>query len=231
MLQKFQKILTKEGKILAISFIMGLLLATGAAAYSYVYSQTTQRNIADNVIRFHVRANSNSSADQALKDYVRQEILAELEPMLSLSPCLEETRAMLTDKLCKIASFAEEVIRTAGYDYPVTVDISQVFFPTTGYGNMAFPPGLYEAVQILIGEGAGANWWCLMFPPLCYVDMTATEEGRQQLSDTVSDEGFRLMMHQEEENRSLTVRFRIVEWWQNRNRPAEDTPRYEFVQN
>jgi len=229
MLQKIRTRITKEGKILAVSFVIGLLFATGVAAYSYVYSQTTQRNIADNVIRFHVRANSNSSADQAIKDYVRQEILSELEGVLAHSNCIYNSRAILTDKLCKIAIFAENVIRAAGFDYPVTADITQVFFPTTTYGNMTFPPGVFEAVQILIGEGAGNNWWCLMFPPLCYVDMTATEEGRELLAETVSEEGFRLLMHQYEENRSLTVRFRIVEWWQNRNRPAEDAPRYEIV--
>ena len=225
----FAMSLRKEGVILVVSLVIGLLFATGVAAYSYIYAQTTQRNIADNVIRFHVRANSDSSADQAIKESLRLEILSELEDVLAVSTCINETRDILEGKLCKITSFAEEFLRDSGFNYPVTSSMAQVFFPTMVYGNIAFPPGEYEAVQILIGEGTGSNWWCLMFPPLCYVDMTATEEGRQQLADTVSDESFRLLMHQYEESRSLTVRFRIVEWWQNRNRP-QDTQRYELIQ-
>lgn len=70
-----------------------------------------------------------------------------------------------------------------------------------------------------------------MFPPLCYVDMTATESGREQLANTVTEEGFRLLMHQEEQQRSLTVRFRVVEWWQNRGQQTEQTPTQNIVRN
>jgi stage II sporulation protein R len=88
---------------------------------------------------------------------------------------------------------------------------------------MSFPPGKYEAVQIVIGEGAGQNWWCLMFPPLCYVDMTAADESREYLAANVSEEGFRLLTHYEEPS-AFAVRFKIVEWWQNRNKPIEPPP-------
>ena len=210
-------IILREGKILAVSFAIGLLFAVGVA--TYVYSQTTQRDIADNVIRFHVRANSNSLADQQLKEHVRTAVLTEFESLLSSNICINETRAVLTKQLSNIESFAANVVSAAGFDHQVTAEISRMFFPTQFYGSMAFPPGEYEAIKILIGEATGSNWWCLMFPPLCYVDMTATDSGRHQLADTVSDEGFRLLTHQEEQSTSLRVRFRIVEWWQNRNNP------------
>jgi len=210
----------REGKILAVSLVIGLIFAIGVAAYTYVYSHATQRNIADNVIRFHVRAHSNDTADQALKEHVRTKVLAQFEAHLKANTCIEETRAVLYKKLNDIQDYAEHVIRSVGFDYAVTANMSRLFFPTQFYGNMAFPPGEYEAVHIVIGEGAGSNWWCLMFPPLCYVNMTSTENGRRQLANTVTEEGFRLMMHQEEESRSLTVRFRIVEWWQNRGQPS-----------
>jgi len=224
MLEKLRKIIIREGKIVAVSLIIGLLFAIGVAAYTYVYSHAAQRSIADNVIRFHVQANSNSAADQELKNKVTVQVLAEFEEFLATSTDIEETHTVLNKKLNDIASYAEHIVHSAGFDYTVTASISRVFFPTRFYGNMAFPPGKYEAVQIIIGEGAGNNWWCLMFPPLCYVDMTSTESGRQQLADTVTEEGFRLLMHQEESSRSLRVRFRIVEWWQNRGQPPEQPP-------
>ena len=218
-------ILVKELKILGISFAVGLLLAVSFAAYTYVYSQTTQQNIAENVIRFHVRANSDSIIDQELKEHVRIEVLSEFEKFLSASADIYETRTVLKEKLGYIQSHAENVVRAAGFKHPVTTEMSTMFFPTQFYGSIAFPPGEYEAVKIIIGEGEGSNWWCLMFPPLCYVDMTATDAGRRQLADTVSDESFRLLTHQEEQSSSLRVRFRVVEWWQNRGQPQSSPVR------
>jgi len=228
---KIKSIIAKESKIIGISLIVGLLFAFSLAAYSYVYSHATQQDIADNVIRFHVRANSNSTADQALKDQVRIRVLAEFEEFLESSTSIDETRMTLAKKLYDIQSFAEYVVRAAGFDHKVTASISRLFFPTKFYGNMAFPPGEYEAVQIIIGEGAGSNWWCLMFPPLCYVDMTSTDSGREQLANTVSEESFRLITHQEEPSRSLVVRFRVVEWWQNRGQPSGPPPAQNIVSN
>ena len=218
---KIRSIIIREGKIVAISFFVGMLLAIGVAAYTYVYSSTTQRNIADNVIRFHVLANSDSSADQNLKERVRLAILAEFEETLSATTDIVKTRETLIASLPDMRAIAEDVIAREGLDYSVIADLSNVFFPTTIYGNMSFPPGNYEAVQLVIGEGRGSNWWCLMFPPLCFVDMTSTEEGRQQLEDTVTEEGFRLLMHLEEESPGLAVRFKVVEWWMNRGQDDE----------
>ena len=206
-----------EAKIIALSLAIGLVFAVSVAAYTYVYSDTTQRDIAGNVIRFHVVAHSDSHADQAIKDIVRQEILAEFEELLAASHNIKETRQLLTAALPAIQAHAEAVVRQLGFDYPVTARIDKVFFPTQVYGDLAFPPGVYEALQITIGDGVGRNWWCLMLPPLCFVDMTSTDAGRRQLADTVSDESFRLLTHQDENaGPTMEVRFRIVEWWQNR---------------
>jgi len=222
-----------ECKILGVSLCVGMLFALGVAAYSFVYSDTIQRDIADNVLRFHVMAHSDEDEDQALKERVRLDILAEFAGPLASSPDIEETRRALTEYLPAIQSLAEESIRRQGFDYPVTADISRVFFPTRHYGGMSFPPGKYEAVQIIIGDGAGSNWWCLMFPPLCYVNMTASEAGRQQMEDTLSVEGFRLLTYQESESTGMAVRFRIVEWWQNRRAPSapDAPPRNQFLRN
>ena len=231
MKNKFIARVIAEGKLLGISLFVGVLLALGVAAYSYVYSSTVQQNIADNVIRLHVLAHSDDKKDQDLKEQVRINVLAEFESTLSGLSCIEETRATLVEYLPAIRSHTEYIVRNAGFDYAVTTNMSRMFFPTRFYGNMAFPPGEYETVQIVIGDGKGSNWWCLMFPPLCYVDLTASEEGRQQLSDALTEEGFRLIMHQEEECAGLIVRFRIVEWWQNRNQPSDPPPAQQIILN
>jgi stage II sporulation protein R len=216
--------LKNESKLLAVSFGVGLLFAVAVAAYTFVYSETTQRDISDNVIRFHVRANSDSEYDQIIKDYVSLKLLARFGSEVSGNTDIEETRRQLTEMLPQMQQHAEEILQNAGFDHVVTAEMNTAFFPTKVYGNIAFPPGNYEAVQITIGNGEGQNWWCLMFPPLCYVDMTATQNAQQQLSNTVSEEGFRLLMHTEDPTPELVVRFRVVEWWQNLRTPAAPAP-------
>jgi len=216
----------REAKILAISLAIGLTLAISAAAYTYVYSATTQRDIAENVIRFHVLAHSNDYVDQVIKDIVRTEVLAEFEYLLLSTDNIKESRQLLKAEMPSIQAHAESVVRKLGFDYKIEARLDKAFFPTQVYGDLSFPPGVYEALQITIGDGVGRNWWCLMFPPLCFVDMTSTETGRQQLADTVSDESFRLLTHQDQDaNPTMEVRFRIVEWWQTRrNTNPQTTP-------
>ena len=212
--------LRKELKILALSLTLGFVFAICMAAYSYMYSVAAQQDIADNVIRFHVLAHSDSHADQAIKDIVRQEVLAEFEALLYEANNVKETRQLLKEELPAIQAYAETVVRELGFDYPVEARLSTAFFPTKTYGDLAFPSGVYEALQITIGSGTGRNWWCLMFPPLCFVDMTSTPGGRQQLADTVSEDSFLLLTHMDEDaSMGMEVRFRVVEWWQNRRQP------------
>ncbi|MCL1877508.1 MAG: stage II sporulation protein R [Defluviitaleaceae bacterium] len=226
----------KEGKILLASFVIGAIIAVGFAAYTYTYAMRLQQDIAENVLRFHVRANSDCEADQNLKNFVRAEILQEFADVLTQSDDLDETRANIYEVLPTLREHAQNIIHDAGFEHEVTAEIANVFFPTQTYGNIAFPPGRYEALQIIIGDGDGENWWCLMFPPLCYVDMTATDESRDLLEDSVSEEGFRLLMHMEESpGLELVVRFRVVEWWQNllapndANETDDDAPAPQFV--
>ncbi|MCL1863961.1 MAG: stage II sporulation protein R [Defluviitaleaceae bacterium] len=207
--------LKKESKILAVSLCIGMLFAFCVAAYTYVYSAVTQENIAQNVIRFHVMAHSDCENEQELKYHVRTEILEEFANKFMAESDIITTRENFREMLPSLQLHAQNAVHNAGFAHEVSAEMTDVFFPTTFYGNMAFPPGNYEAVQIIIGSGEGQNWWCLMFPPLCYVDMTATEEGRARLSETVSEDGFRLLMHQEESSPELVVRFRVIEWWQN----------------
>jgi len=206
----------KEAKILLASAVIGLVVMLAVGAYTFVYSHGAQRGIADNVLRFHVMAHNDSGDEQRLKDIVRDRVLMEFEPVLTGGASLAVTREIIRESLDDMVDIAQNAVIEAGYDHVVTADLTRAFFPTTMYGDLVFPPGHYETVQIVIGDGAGRNWWCLMFPPLCYVEMTGTTQTRDMLYETVPGSGFQLLTRQEQPGSSVTVRFRVVEWWQNR---------------
>ncbi|MDA8443360.1 MAG: stage II sporulation protein R [Peptococcaceae bacterium] len=126
------------------------------------------------LIRFHVLANSDSDADQLLKRQVRDAILAKFSPILAQSKSLEESRSLLKVNMPGMQKEAARVIAAKGKSYPVRVEYGHFDFPVKSYGNLTLPAGNYEAVRIIIGAGKGANWWCVLFPPLCFVDITSS---------------------------------------------------------
>lgn len=134
-------------------------------------SQEAYVDIKDEIIRLHVKANSDREEDQALKLKVRDKILGEVIPLLENSKSIEETRTIVKENLDNIKSIAEKVIKEEGKDYPVEVYFGMENFPTRKYGEIVLPAGEYEALLVTIGEGKGKNWWCVMFPPLCFVEM------------------------------------------------------------
>ena len=129
-------------------------------------------DIANEIIRFHVIANSNTDEDQALKLKVRDEVIEFVSNSLKGSKNLDESRQFIIDNKSNIEDIAKSVIIENGYSYNVTSTLSRENFPDKIYGDVVFPQGEYEAYRILIGEAKGENWWCVMFPPLCFVDGT-----------------------------------------------------------
>lgn len=131
-----------------------------------------QESIANKIIRFHVLANSDSLEDQQLKMKVRDSIIQDLSPILSETETLEDARVMMVKSFPRMKEVAENTIHANGYQYDVQVSLEPVFFPAKVYGDFTFPAGTYEALRVQIGESKGQNWWCVMFPPLCFVDET-----------------------------------------------------------
>ncbi|HHW06594.1 MAG TPA: stage II sporulation protein R [Clostridia bacterium] len=129
----------------------------------------------DNLIRLHVIANSDLAVDQQLKHEVRDEILAKLGPYVAEAGTVQEVRAVLQDRMDYIHRLAEHRLREAGCEDPVRVEYGVFPFPVKGYGSLVLPAGEYEAVKVIIGEGEGSNWWCVLFPPLCFVDIAQGE--------------------------------------------------------
>lgn len=126
----------------------------------------------DKIIRFHVRANSDIEEDQNLKLKVRDKILEVMGEKFEGVQSLAESRVVIQENINEIKTISEEVIKDNNKDYTVTVSLGQDDFPIRKYGNMIFPQGEYETLLVTIGQGAGQNWWCVMFPPLCFVDIT-----------------------------------------------------------
>jgi len=126
-----------------------------------------RQDLADSVIRLHVIANSDSREDQALKLAVRDRVLERAEELYPEGATLAQARAALEAGLPALARAGESVVQAEGYDYPVAARLEECWFPTKEYGDFALPAGNYTALRVVIGEGAGQNWWCVAFPPLC----------------------------------------------------------------
>ena len=144
-----------------------LLMGLAAAVLAGAWLGAEQNALADQVIRLHVIANSDSREDQALKLAVRDRVLEAAEGLYPPDADLEQARAALEENLEALAAAGQAEVEARGYGYPVTARLERCWFPTKEYGDFALPAGTYEALRVVIGDGAGANWWCVAFPPLC----------------------------------------------------------------
>ncbi|WP_449241042.1 stage II sporulation protein R [Desulfoscipio gibsoniae] len=154
-----------------------ILLLIASTGVFYVYEQ--QRAKPTGLIRLHIIANSNTFYDQTLKYRVKDRVVSEMAPVFSQATGIETARQVADANLETIHSIAEEEIRLRGFDYPVQVVRGDYYFPAKKYtiqeenrmASLTLPPGHYEAVRVIIGSGDGANWWCVLYPPLCFVDL------------------------------------------------------------
>ena len=154
---------------------LALLLGLALAALLGARLDGAQGALADKVLRLHVLANSDSQADQALKLQVRDAVLEQAEGLLAGAESRAEAEALLAAHLPSLAAAGAEAVGAAGYGYPVTVSLEDnCWFPTRVYEDFALPAGLYTALRVEIGSGAGQNWWCVVFPPLCLGSVTET---------------------------------------------------------
>lgn len=151
-----------------ITIIAAVAVLTGACFFSY--RTYIQHEFASELIRFHVIANSDSYADQALKLHIRDVIVNEMKLRFRAANNRQEAEQIILASMDEIKALAKQQIELEGKQYPVEVKLGDYDFPTKSYGNLTLPAGNYHAVRIIIGEGQGKNWWCVLFPPLCFVD-------------------------------------------------------------
>ena len=183
--------------------LLSALLLTG------VVSMGAQAGLADRVVRLHVLANSDSEEDQALKLQVRDQVLSQAEQLLTGTADRAEAEIRLRESLPELEAIAEETVRANGYDYAVTAELEDTAFPTKEYDGFSLPAGEYLALRILIGEGAGQNWWCVVFPPLCTAASADVPE--TALAAGLTEDQVSLMT---EEDGGYQLKFKAVELWE-----------------
>lgn len=180
--------------ITTISILLGTIgteMIMSRADYSD--AEKIQKGIAEDIIRFHVLANSDSKEDQELKIEVKDAVLDYMKILLKDVEDLDETREVILENLDHIEAYGEDYVREKGYTYPVTAKLTNCYFPMKTYGEYTFPPGEYEALRIEIGKASGKNWWCVMYPNLCFIDATHAvipEEEVEQLKNILTEEEY-----------------------------------------
>ena len=189
-------------KICVLSGILLAILVTGIMVN--VKQNKMQEELASQVLRFHVLANSDSEKDQHLKMKVKEQVIAYMKQELPHSDSLETTKKWAETHLNEIEKLSETVIREEGYQYQVKVEVTRSCFPDKSYGDVMFPAGEYEALRIEIGKAKGQNWWCVLYPNLCFIDSVhavVPKEGKQELKRVLDEETYDMV--------TATTRFKI----------------------
>lgn len=195
-----------RNRILLMALIIGSLL-TIVIATLFTLADKEEQLLTENFFRFHVLANSDSEEDQALKLKVRDAVIDYLEPGLKESDSKEATRAYILSHLPQITDVAGRTLRAAGSSQKLQVVVGESEFPTKSYGSVTLPAGRYESLRIEIGEAEGHNWWCVMFPTLCFVEETEAQEMEEDLSQYLPEDQNELI------HRPRSFKFKLVEWY------------------
>ena len=163
-----------------------------------------QGELAEQVFRFHVLANSDSEEDQALKMKVKEAIIAYMKRELPESDSVETTKKWARENLVQIEQVAAEIIAEEGYEYSVKAEVTTCDFPDKTYGDITFPAGEYEALRSEIGQAKGQNWWCVLYPNLCFIDAVhavVPEKGKNELKEVLEEDTYEMV--------TTTTRFKI----------------------
>ena len=207
-METIMKTKVKAGNRLKI-WEIALLLGVAVCLLSGARALHTQDELADKVVRLHVLANSDSEEDQALKLQVRDAVLDRAEDLLAQPSSRAEAEGKLRGQLLEFERLAEAVVREAGYDYEVTAELTDTEFPTREYEDFTLPAGEYLALRILIGDAAGRNWWCVVFPPLCTA--ASADVPASALAAGFTEDEVRLIT---EEDRGYVLKFKAAEFWE-----------------
>lgn len=202
---------SKVKMVIILSFL--LFIYTTICAMSY--AQSVSSDIAESVFRLHVIANSDSQEDQNLKYVVRDNLLSYMNEICKNTKNKEEAIKIAKQHENDFKQIALQTIREQGFSYDVNVRIGNFEFPTKHYGDISLPAGFYDALRVEIGEAKGQNWWCVMFPPLCFVDVSSgivPEESKELMQDNLNEEEFALVS---DHNPEIQFKFKLLEFFTN----------------
>ena len=194
-----------------ILFLLIVYILFSAQSYSFAISS----DLSDVVFRLHVIANSDSKEDQDLKLKVRDNLLNYMNNICSNCETKEEAMKIANKNKEIFQKIAEDTIKENGFNYSVKVNINNFYFPTKTYGDISLPAGYYDALRVEIGEAKGQNWWCVMFPSLCFIDISSgviDKSGKEKLESNVDEESYKVIS-QSENNSSIKFKFKIIEFF------------------
>lgn len=197
-------------RFLIVLILFSFFIFISAASYVNAVSE----DIAQSVFRLHVIANSDSKEDQDLKYKVRDKVLEYMNEISMDCSSKEEVILLAEEHKEEFKKIAENVIKEKGYDYEVDIKIGNFDFPTKTYGDISLPAGEYDALRIEIGEAKGQNWWCVMFPPLCFVDVTSgvvPDESKEVMKENLNDEEYNLIS--DKESSDIQFKFSLIEFF------------------
>lgn len=201
-------------RITALAVLIALLVITSA----YNYSNYIQNHLASSLIRLHVIANSNSKEDQIVKLKVRDALLKYMQAKSTNIKTTNEAKKVILDNINSIQNIAKDTLKANGFNYEVKAYFGNFEFPTKVYGDLILPSGMYESLRIVIGKGSGANWWCVMFPPLCFVDAShgvVPDSSKAQLRSSLSDEEYQIVTsNNSNAETDVKFKFKVVEVFQ-----------------
>lgn len=196
---------------LLIMFLLFVYVLIAASSYT----KAVCTDIANNVFRLHVIANSDSEEDQKLKYIVRDSILSYVNGILENINNKEDVALTINNHIDEIKNIAQQAVYNEGFTYDVEIEVGNFKFPTKTYGNISLPPGLYDALRVKIGNASGKNWWCVMFPPLCFVDVSSgivPEDSKELMESNLSSEDYALVSSSKN---TTKIKFKVVEVLQN----------------
>ncbi len=202
----------KERQYIILSILIGIIITI--AVELEVYGREMVKEISEEVIRFHVLANSNAEEDQILKLKVKDKVLEKFRGDIEGFKNREDGLEKFNRKTEEIEKYVRTIIEDEGYEYEVKVYVGKSYFPTKIYGDVTLPKGEYTSLKIEIGESVGENWWCIMFPPLCYVDETVDREEiikNEELRKIIGDDNYKIIT---KDSISYVMKFKIIEMFQ-----------------
>lgn len=183
-------------KIWEISLLLSLCVSLLLGAWA----QARQEELSSNLLRLHVLAVSDDETEQAIKLEVRDSVLAFLAPKLEGVKTPDEAKKVVEENLPAIRAAAMEKAESR----PVTVTLTQEYYPTREYENFSLPAGKYDSLRVILGEGRGHNWWCVVFPPLC---LTAVES--QEAMEALNPDDYKIVSGDDQ----YQIKFRLLELW------------------
>lgn len=194
--------------------LLGFLLFIYVFICAQSYVSAVSNNLSEAVFRLHVLANSDSKEDQELKLKVRDSLLNYMNDICSNCSTKAEAISLANQHKDNFQQIAEQTIKENGYNYSVKININNFYFPTKNYGDISLPAGFYDALRVEIGEAKGKNWWCVMFPSLCFIDISSgvvDNEAKENLEKNLEKESYNVISA--ENSPDIKFKFKLIEFF------------------